>query len=73
MLFRSVYVASYLAFGVPSIVAGVFVEADGLPIVLTVYGAFVAASALVALVLQLTGRRTRKAERIADARDAAGS
>jgi predicted MFS family arabinose efflux permease len=72
-LLSSVYVASYLAFGVPSIVAGVFVEADGLPIVLTVYGAFVAASALVALVLQLTGRRTRRAERIADALDAAGS
>ncbi|MFT2691106.1 MFS transporter [Clavibacter zhangzhiyongii] len=70
-LLSSVYVASYLAFGVPSIVAGVFVEADGLPIVLTVYGAFVAASALVALVLQLTGRRTRRAERIADAMDAA--
>ncbi|MEJ1815334.1 MFS transporter [Clavibacter michiganensis subsp. michiganensis] len=69
----SVYVASYLAFGVPSIVAGVFVEADGLPIVLTVYGAFVAASALVALVLQLTGRRTRRAERIADALDAASA
>jgi len=39
--------------------------------VLTVHGAFVAASALVALVLQLTGRRTRRAERIAGARDAA--
>lgn len=68
-LLSSVYVASYLAFGIPSIVAGVFVEADGLPVVLTVYGAFVAASALVALVLQLAGGRARRAERLA-ARDA---
>ncbi|PPF51419.1 MFS transporter [Clavibacter michiganensis] len=71
-LLSSVYVASYLAFGIPSIVAGVFVEADGLPVVLTVYGAFVAASALVALVLQLAGGRARRAERIA-ARDAASA
>jgi len=40
--------------------------------VLTVYGAFVAASALVALVLQLAGGRARRAERIA-ARDAASA
>lgn len=66
----SVYVASYLAFGVPSVLAGVFVPVDGLDAVLSAYGAFVVLAAVVAAVLQRVARRARLAELRADAVDA---
>lgn len=65
-LLSSVYVASYLAFGVPTVVAGVFVPTSGLTVVLTVYAGFVVLSAVTALVLQRAMGRARRAEFRAD-------
>ena len=65
----SVYVASYLAFGVPSVLAGVFVPTAGIATVLTAYGAFVVLAAVVAAVLQRAARRARTAELRADVVD----
>ncbi|GAA4264539.1 MFS transporter [Frondihabitans peucedani] len=65
-LLSSVYVASYLAFGVPTVVAGVFVPTAGLTLVLTVYAAFVVASAVTALILQRVLASPRRAELRAD-------
>jgi sugar phosphate permease len=61
-LLSSAFIASYLAFGVPSIIAGLFVPAYGLVAVLSVYGAVVALLALVVLVLQRFVRPSRVAE-----------
>jgi hypothetical protein len=65
-LLSSVYVASYLAFGLPTVVAGVFVPTAGLTLVLTVYAAFVVASAVTALILQRILASPRRAELRAD-------
>lgn len=61
-LLSSAFIASYLAFGVPSIIAGIFVPAYGLVAVLSVYGAVVALVAIVVLVLQRFVRPSRVAE-----------
>jgi predicted MFS family arabinose efflux permease len=65
-LLSSVYVASYLAFGVPTVVAGIFVPTAGLTFVLTVYSAFVVVCAVVALILQRVLHAPRSAEIAAD-------
>lgn len=65
-LLSTVYVASYLAFGVPTVVAGVFVPAAGLALVVTVYAGFVVACAVTALILQRALTAPRRAEISAD-------
>ncbi|PCN48714.1 MFS transporter [Curtobacterium sp. 'Ferrero'] len=56
-LLSSVYVVSYLAFGVPAVVAGLVEPALGFVPVLAGYGAFIVLAAATALVLQLASRR----------------
>jgi hypothetical protein len=56
-LLSTIYVVSYLAFGVPSVVAGLFEPTLGLVPVVVGYGAFVILAAAVALVMQLISRR----------------
>lgn len=55
-LLSSVYVVSYLAFGVPAVVAGLVEPAFGFVPVLAGYGAFIVLAAAIALVLQLVAR-----------------
>jgi MFS family permease len=52
-LLSAIYVASYLAFGAPSVIAGVFEPSVGIVPVSVAYGAFVVLAAAVALVAQL--------------------
>jgi MFS family permease len=66
----TVYVVSYLAFGVPSIITGVLVPTFGLLPVVAGYAAMVAVVSLAVLALQLVLRRSRTAEQIPDAIDA---
>ena len=66
-LLSSIYVGSYLAFGLPSIAAGALVPALGLTVVLTYYAGFVIVCAVVALVLQRILRPSARAELRADA------
>ncbi len=61
-LLSAAFIASYLASGVPSIIAGIFAPAYGLVAVLSVYGAVVALLAIVVLVLQRFVRPSRVAE-----------
>jgi predicted MFS family arabinose efflux permease len=68
-LLSSVYLVSYLAFGLPSVAAGALVGIGGLPRVAAYYAAFVAICAIVALVLQRVMRGSRRAELRADAID----
>ncbi len=75
-LLSSVYVVSYLAFGLPAVVAGLVVPSLGFVPVLVGYGAFIVLAAATALVLQLTTRGTAAVEeRAAEAveRTATGS
>jgi len=58
----TIYVVSYLAFGVPSVVAGLFEPTDGLVPVVIGYGVFVVLAAAVALVLQVVSRRAAALE-----------
>ncbi len=61
-LLSSVYVVSYLAFGVPAVVAGLLEPTFGFVPVLAGYGAFIVLAATVALVLQLVSRSAADAE-----------
>jgi predicted MFS family arabinose efflux permease len=61
-LLATIYVVSYLAFGVPSVVAGIFEPALGLVPVIVGYGAFVVLAAAVALVMQLVSTRAASIE-----------
>jgi MFS family permease len=56
-LLSTMYVVSYLAFGVPAVVAGLFELSVGLVPVIVGYGVFVVLAAVVALVLQTAPRR----------------
>ncbi|MCP2265524.1 MFS transporter [Promicromonospora thailandica] len=58
-LISAIYVVSYVAYGLPALVAGLLVPAFGLPAVIAGYGVFVALAASVALALQ-SGSRTRQ-------------
>ncbi len=59
-LLSTIYIVSYLAFGVPAVVAGLVEPAFGFVPVLAGYGAFIVLAAATALVLQLAS--TRRAE-----------
>lgn len=52
-LFAAVYIVSYLAFGLPTIVAGLVVAHAGLPTTVVLYGATVAALATTAALLRV--------------------
>ncbi|MET0990322.1 MAG: MFS transporter [Glaciihabitans sp.] len=67
----TVYLVSYLSFGLPSIIAGILVPAFGLLTVVAGYAIAVAAVSLFALVLQFLLRSDRDAERLPDVIDAA--
>jgi hypothetical protein len=56
-LLSTIYVVSYLAFGVPSVIAGLFEPSLGLVPVIVGYGALVVLAAGVALVMQLMSPR----------------
>ncbi|KQO62663.1 MFS transporter [Curtobacterium sp. Leaf261] len=64
-ILSTIYVVSYLAFGVPSVVAGLFEPTVGLVPVVVGYGAFVVVAAAVALVMQLGSRRAAAIEEVA--------
>ncbi|PZF60393.1 MFS transporter [Curtobacterium sp. MCBD17_034] len=64
-LLSAIYVASYLAFGAPSVVAGVFEPSVGIVPVSVAYGGFVVLAAVVALVAQLRSPRTAALEQAA--------
>jgi NCAIR mutase (PurE)-related protein len=51
-LLSAIYVVSYFAFGVPSVVAGLVDPVVGLVPAIVGYGVFVALSAVTALILQ---------------------
>ncbi|MDP4331863.1 MFS transporter [Curtobacterium sp. A7_M15] len=55
-LLSTIYVVSYLAFGVPAVVGGLLEPTVGLVPVIAGYGAFIVLAAVVALVLQLVSR-----------------
>lgn len=67
----SVYLACYVAFGVPALVAGLLTPRLGLTTVVVGYCVFVCLLAGVAMLLQLTGSSGRSVELLADADDAA--
>lgn len=70
-LLSTVYLVSYLAFGLPSIAAGLLVPVVGLVNVVVGYAALVALLALVALALQLVLGKNRTVEQQADASESA--
>jgi MFS family permease len=55
-LLSTIYIVSYLAFGVPAVIGGLLEPTVGLVPVLAGYGAFIVVAAGVALVLQLTSK-----------------
>ncbi|KQQ08496.1 MFS transporter [Rathayibacter sp. Leaf296] len=61
-LLSTIYVISYLAFGLPSVVAGIVDPYTGLVAAFTGYGVLVVAAALVALILQLRSSDPVEAE-----------
>lgn len=61
-LLSTIYVISYLAFGLPSVIAGLVDPYTGLVAAFTGYGVLVIVAAVVALVLQLGSRDPLKAE-----------
>jgi MFS family permease len=65
----TMYLVSYLAFGLPSIIAGILVPTFGLLTVVAGYAIMVAIISLCALLLQLFLRREKAAEANADAID----
>lgn len=67
----TVYLVSYLSFGLPSIIAGILVPSFGLLNVVAGYAIVVAAVSLFALILQLTLRGEKEAELVPDVIDAA--
>ncbi|WFR67110.1 hypothetical protein P9139_21720 [Curtobacterium flaccumfaciens] len=64
-LLSTIYVVSYLAFGVPAVIGGLLEPAVGLVPVIAGYGAFIVLAAAVALVLQLTSKETAAVEEAA--------
>ncbi|WP_307852500.1 MFS transporter [Glaciihabitans sp. dw_435] len=68
-LLSTVYLVSYAAFGLPSIIAGLLVPSLGLITVVLWYAILVAVLAVIALVLQFVLRRTRSVEKAADRRE----
>jgi len=64
-LLSTIYVVSYLAFGVPSVIGGFLEPSLGLVPVLAGYGAFIVLAALVALVLQVTSKDAAEVEEAA--------
>lgn len=64
-LLSTIYVVSYLAFGVPAVIGGLLEPTVGLVPVLAGYGAFIVLAAGVALVLQLTSRAAHEVEEAA--------
>jgi MFS family permease len=69
-LLSAMWVVSYIALGVPAMIAGWLVPELGLHTVVNGYAAFVVLVAALALVLQLLLTRIRNAEDTADAADA---
>ncbi|WIE64402.1 MFS transporter [Curtobacterium sp. MCLR17_036] len=61
-LLSTIYVVSYLAFGVPAVVGGLLEPAVGLVPVIAGYGGFIVLAAVVALVLQLVSKDTAAVE-----------
>jgi MFS family permease len=64
-LLSTIYVVSYLAFGVPSVIGGFLEPSLGLVPVLAGYGAFIVLAAIVALVLQVTSKDAAEVEEAA--------
>jgi predicted MFS family arabinose efflux permease len=69
-LLSTIYVVSYLAFGVPAVIGGLLEPMVGLVPVLAGYGAFIVLAAGIALVLQLTSKDTVAVEEAAADADA---
>ncbi len=65
-LFAAVYMVAYIAFGVPAIVAGLFIASAGVTNIAIVFGSVVAAAAGLGLAGQLrtAGRRAQGGQRI---------
>lgn len=61
-LLSTIYVVSYLAFGVPSVIGGLLEPSVGLVPVIAGYGGFIVLAAVVALVLQLSSKDTAEVE-----------
>lgn len=72
-LLSTIYVVSYLAFGVPAVIGGLLEPTVGLVPVIAGYGAFIVLAAAVALVLQLVSRDAAEVEEQASERIATGS
>ncbi|TCI96414.1 MFS transporter, partial [Aeromicrobium sp. IC_218] len=66
-LLSTIYVISYLAFGLPSVIAGLVDPYTGLVAAFTGYGVLVVAAALVALILQMGSHDPVEAEAAAAA------
>jgi MFS family permease len=64
-LLSTIYVVSYLAFGVPAVIGGLLEPTVGLVPVIAGYGAFIVLAAVVALVLQLTSKEASAVEEAA--------
>ncbi|MBF4595577.1 MULTISPECIES: MFS transporter [Curtobacterium] len=61
-LLSTIYVVSYLAFGVPSVIGGLLEPSVGLVPVIAGYGGFIVLAAVVALVLQLSSKDAAEVE-----------
>ncbi|MBT1542782.1 MFS transporter [Curtobacterium flaccumfaciens pv. flaccumfaciens] len=61
-LLSTIYVVSYLAFGVPSVIGGLLEPSVGLVPVIAGYGGFIVLAAVVALVLQLSPKDAAEVE-----------
>ena len=61
-LLSTIYVISYLAFGLPSVVAGIVDPYTGLVAAFTGYGVLVIAAAFVALIVQLSSHDSVEAD-----------
>jgi predicted MFS family arabinose efflux permease len=61
-LLSTIYVVSYLAFGVPSVIGGLLEPSVGLVPVIAGYGGFIVLAAIVALVLQLSSKDAAEVE-----------
>ncbi|SDQ56841.1 Predicted arabinose efflux permease, MFS family [Curtobacterium sp. UNCCL20] len=64
-LLSTIYVVSYLAFGVPAVIGGLLEPSIGLVPVIAGYGGFIVLAAAVALVLQLTSPERAEVEEAA--------
>ncbi|PYY64131.1 MFS transporter [Curtobacterium sp. MCPF17_003] len=61
-LLSTIYVVSYLAFGVPSVIGGLLEPSVGLVPVIAGYGGFIVLAAVVALVLQMSSTDAAEVE-----------